>query len=186
MMFIFAAIVAAQVQATPPVSQGTILPCGRVKCPSEGQDSGGVAAISAEQAIRFLCPSHPELVEPVRREAHVHGVRPVLLVAVAKVETGCNSSRVGAKGEQGAWQMLPKGSAARGHGNLVDPRTSAHLAAQHLAKLIRMCGGSEAAALALYSGNRRRCSRKMTDYARKVLGWVKQAATTTFEAGGGK
>ena len=75
MMFIFAAIVAAQIQATSPVE--TLAPHPRV---------GDVAAIhlDAAEAIRRLCPGHEELVEPVRLESARHHVRAVLLVAIAK------------------------------------------------------------------------------------------------------
>jgi hypothetical protein len=112
----------------------------------------------------------PKLARHTLREAAEHHVRPALLDAVAKVETGCDGRKVGSHGERSAWQLLPGGSAARGRKRgLASPRVGAHLAAAHLERLLAMCDGSEVAALGIYQGARRRCSEVPTPYASKVL-----------------
>jgi hypothetical protein len=113
----------------------------------------------------------PKLSRHVLRESAEHHIRPELLDAVAKIETGCDSHKVGRRGEQGAWQILPTGSAASGvkRRGMARPAKNAHLAAAHLQRLLNLCDGSEVAALGIYSANRRRCDERPTRYAAKVL-----------------
>jgi hypothetical protein len=120
------------------------------------------------QDIQLACP---KLSLHTVREAGEHHVRPALLDAVAKVETGCNSGKVGKRGERSAWQILPTGSAARGakKRNLAKPAVGACLAARHLRRLLDLCDGSEVAALGIYQGARRKCDDRPTVYATKVL-----------------
>jgi hypothetical protein len=131
-------------------------------------------------AVLTLCgPQHLELVGPVRAEAHRYRLRPAVLVALARVETRCDSHKVGARGERGAWQVLPEGSANRArhpipNDVLARPGVNAHYAARHLRRLLNLCG-SYTAALSIYSANRRRCSREPTEYSAKVLEFARQA-----------
>ena len=113
----------------------------------------------------------PKLSRYVLRESAEHHIRPQLLDAVAKVETGCDSRKVGKAGELGAWQILPTGSAARGRKKrgLWRPSVNAHLAASHLRRMLDLCDGSEVAALGIYQGKRRKCDQRPTPYAEKVL-----------------
>ena len=112
----------------------------------------------------------PVLARHTLREAAEHRVRPALLDAVAKVETGCDGHKVGSHGEKSAWQIKPGGSAARGRKRgLAKASVGACLAARHLRKLLDLCDGSEIAALGLYQGARHRCSEEPTPYASKVL-----------------
>jgi len=113
----------------------------------------------------------PKLAHHVLRESAEHHIRPQLLDAVARVETGCDSRKVGKAGELGAWQILPTGSAARGRKKrgLWKPAVNAHLAASHLRRLLDLCDGSEVAALGIYQGKRRKCDQRPTPYAAKVL-----------------
>jgi hypothetical protein len=113
----------------------------------------------------------PHLARHTLREAAEHHVRPALLDAVAKLETGCDPHKVGRLGEVGPWGILPTGSAARGLGRrgLARPAKNAHAAARHLRKLLDLCDGSEIAALNIFSANRRRCTDIPSHYAAKVM-----------------
>lgn len=112
----------------------------------------------------------PALARHTMREAAEHHVRPALLDAVAKVETGCDGRKVGSHGERSAWQIKPGGSAASGRKRgLAKASVGACLAARHLRKLLDLCDGSEIAALGLYQGARHRCSEQPTPYASKVI-----------------
>ena len=113
----------------------------------------------------------PGLARHTLREAAEHHIRPALLDAIAKVETGCDGRKVGRHREQGPWQILPTGSAARGEKNrgMARPARNAHLAAKHLRRLLDLCGGSEVAALGIYQGARRKCDERPTAYAAKAL-----------------
>jgi soluble lytic murein transglycosylase-like protein len=114
--------------------------------------------------------SCPKLAHHTQRQAAEHHIRPALLDAVAKVESGCKSRAVGKHGERGAWQIKPGGSAARGaKRGLWRPAKAAHLAAAHLERLLKLCDGNEVAALGLYNGARRKCDPRPTRYASKVL-----------------
>ena len=128
----------------------------------------------------------PNLARHVVRESAEHHVRPALLAAIAKVETGCNSRKVGRLGELGAWGILPTGSAARSakkHG-MARPAKNAHLAAKHLRHLLDLCDGSEVAALGIYSANRRRCDDRPTGYAERVLAVAGEPIATNQEQEG--
>ena len=122
-------------------------------------------------ALPRQASSCPKLARYVSKEAAEHHIRPALLDAVAKVETGCDSRKVGKRGERGAWQILPTGSAAVGakKRGMWRPAKNAHLAAVHLRRLLDLCDGSEVAALGIYQGSRRKCDDRPTSYASKVL-----------------
>jgi len=80
-----------------------------------------------------------------------YGVSPALLAAVAKTESGFNSSAVSAAGAQGLMQFMP--ATAQGLGvDPTDPASSIDGAARYLSSLTRQFGSTELALAAYNAG----------------------------------
>ena len=93
---------------------------------------------------------------------------PVLLAAVAWVESGYRQGVVGAAGERGVFQVKPDGMArylCRGL-QLSSLHENARCAVRLLANARRVCGGSEARWLSSFNGAR---GCRATHYADRVL-----------------
>lgn len=79
-----------------------------------------------------------------------HGVRPELLEAVARAESGLNPSAISPAGAQGLMQLMP--ATARGLGvNPLDPAQAVDGAARLLSEHLQRYGGSTELALAAYN-----------------------------------
>jgi hypothetical protein len=109
------------------------------------------------------------LAEPIHLAATEHRVPVLLLTALVFAESSCDASKVNAKtGAMSVGQILPGGSASRGHtaAELMDPVLSLNLAANHLATWRRRCG-SWLGSITIFHGNKK-CSAN-SSYARQVV-----------------
>jgi soluble lytic murein transglycosylase-like protein len=108
------------------------------------------AAILAAFCLRFPAA----LPGQIDHAAHAAGTPSELLAATVGAESTCNNSKVSRKGAIGYGQILPGGSAAKGHSakQLRRKRLNLRLAAEHLARGLRLCKGSWSQAVAYYSG----------------------------------
>jgi soluble lytic murein transglycosylase-like protein len=108
------------------------------------------AAILAAFCLRFPAV----LPGQIDHAAHVAGAPSELLAATVGAESTCNNRKVSRKGAIGYGQLLPGGSAAKGHSakQLRRKKLNLRLAAEHLARGLRLCGGSWSHAVAFYSG----------------------------------
>ncbi|KGH48496.1 lytic transglycosylase [Modestobacter caceresii] len=80
-----------------------------------------------------------------------HGVSPALLAAVAKTESGFNSSAVSSAGATGLMQFMP--ATAKGLGvDATDPASSIDGAARYLSQLTKQFGSTELALAAYNAG----------------------------------
>jgi hypothetical protein len=97
----------------------------------------------------------------IAREASRAGLDPLLFAAVGVHESNLRMEARGARGEVGAWQLLPEGTAARlCKGMAVDRlRGNARCAARVLAYSRRRCGPDPAVYLSHYNGRGCRRSR---------------------------
>lgn len=108
------------------------------------------AAILAAFCLRFPAA----LPGQIDHAAQAAGAPSDLLAATVGAESTCNNSKVSRKGAIGYGQILPGGSAAKGHSakQLRRKRLNLRLAAEHLARGLRLCGGDYSQAVAFYSG----------------------------------
>jgi soluble lytic murein transglycosylase len=134
------------------------------------------------------------------REAHAHGLDPLLLVAVIQAESSFNAyavSRVGAMGlmqvmpDTGSWLATRMGTKLGRKDNLFDAETNVQLGTAYLAELIARFGSVENALVAYNAGPalaRRIISqpdarkRFVAGYPRKVIGDYKKLRTRHEEA----
>ena len=141
--------------------------------PARAQDASG--------SLAALCPVRQALAPLVEAAAHSARVRPVVLVAMARVESTCDPSAVNRRTQSyGLLQIKLDGSANPDHlepDELTDPEINVPLGARHLSRWVRLCG-SLAGGLTLYHGRKGafhgkgRCD--VDDYARRVLSLVAQ------------
>lgn len=131
--------------------------------------------VSSADAVSVLCPGRGALAPLFQAASERYRIRPVVLVAMARVESSCDPSAVNRRtGAVGLLQILPTGSAnpdGLSQAELLAPETSIDLGARHLRKLVNLCG-TLVGGLGCYHG-RRFCRDGRTDgYARKVMGLV--------------
>jgi|WetSurMetagenome_2_1015567.scaffolds.fasta_scaffold02470_2 hypothetical protein len=130
----------------------------------------------ARDALERACPAQVGLAAVFEREAGRARLPPAALVALFRRESSCSPWAVNARTESyGALQVKVDGSANPRRlppAELLDPLTNVRLGAEHLARLLRLCG-SLGGALTLFHGRkgayhgRKRCD--VDDYARRVL-----------------
>jgi len=89
--------------------------------------------------------------ETIRRAAQRHGVDPVLLAAMAKVESGFDPRAVSHKGAQGLLQLMPDTARRFGVANSFDPDQNVDGGARYLDWLLTRFSGDEQLALAGYN-----------------------------------
>jgi len=112
----------------------------------------------------------------IERVAAETGVSPILIKAVALVESGFDARAVSPKGAQGLMQLMPGTAAQYGVDDAFDPLQNLRAGATHLRGLIDEFGGDLTLALAAYNagaGAVRRHGgvpdyRETRDYVRKV------------------
>ena len=105
--------------------------------------------------LAIFCATWPAaLPRQIERAAHTAGVPSELLAATVGAESTCRPGVKSGKGAIGYGQILPGGSAAKGHTDkqLRSLRLNLRLAAEHLAKGLRLCGGDWAEAVSFYAG----------------------------------
>jgi soluble lytic murein transglycosylase-like protein len=90
----------------------------------------------------------------IDRAAHAASVPSVLLAATVGAESTCDNRKTSRVGAIGLGQILPSGSAAKGHSarQLRRKRLNLRLAAEHLHKGLQLCGGNWAQAVSFYAG----------------------------------
>ena len=104
--------------------------------------------------LAAFCLTWPAaLPRQIDRAAHAAGVPSVLLAALVGGESTCDRNRVSSKGAIGYGQILPGGSAAKGHSTkqLRRVRLNLRLAAEHLRKGLQLCGGNWDEAVSFYA-----------------------------------
>ncbi len=89
--------------------------------------------------------------EMIRRAAQRHGLDPVLLTAVAEVESGFDPQAVSHKGAAGLLQLMPETARRFGVVNSFDPDQNVEGGAQYLEWLLTRFSGDEQLALAGYN-----------------------------------
>ena len=109
-------------------------------------------------------------------EAAKNRLSPVLVAAVIARESMFNPKAIGAKGERGLMQLLPRGSALAHYKHLApaaleSPRINLAIGALHMAHVRDLCGGAPIEWLSVYNGHSKcRWSR----YSRAVVdAWVR-------------
>jgi hypothetical protein len=80
-----------------------------------------------------------------------HGIRPILLAAIAMKESSCRADITGQNGEQGLMQITPEKCPSDGR-DCKEPYTNIEIGAQYLKKTLDECGGSLPRALGMYNG----------------------------------
>lgn len=122
-----------------------------------------------------LCRRVPKaLPRQVERAARRAVVPADLMAATVGKESTCNHRRVARKGATGYGQILPGGSAAKGHSakQLRRVGLNLRLTAEHLAKGLRLCHGSWSQAVAFYSGI---WPCQETEWSEGVVGAIEKA-----------
>jgi len=127
--------------------------------------------------------------ETIRRAAQRHGVDPVLLTAMAAVESGFDPQAVSHKGAQGLLQLMPQTARRFGVANSFDPEQNVDGGARYLDWLLTRFSGDEELALAGYNAGEGAVERyrgippfpETERYVVRVLGHVEslRAGSTT-------
>ncbi|MGY1885727.1 transglycosylase SLT domain-containing protein [Blastococcus sp. SYSU DS0753] len=111
-------------------------------------EAAGASPVAAATASTLAGVPYADLFQ---RAASKHGVDASLLAAVAKQESGFNSSAVSPAGAQGLMQFMP--ATARGLGvDALDPASAIDGAARYLSSLTKQFGSTELALAAYNSG----------------------------------
>jgi soluble lytic murein transglycosylase-like protein len=118
--------------------------------------------------------------ETIRRAAQRHGVDPVLLAAMAKVESGFDPRAVSHKGAQGLLQLMPDTARRFGVSDSFDPDQNLNGGARYLDWLLTRFSGDERLALAGYNAGEGAVDRykgippfpETQKYVGRVLGHV--------------
>ena len=111
----------------------------------------------------------------VVQAARTHGVPINFALRVARVESGVRCGRVGAAGERGPLQILPRSAKGLGYRNIARAGCAAQTSAgmKHLAACYRKAGGNHFRAAACHNGGPgvlrwKRIPKAIQAYARKV------------------
>jgi soluble lytic murein transglycosylase-like protein len=111
----------------------------------------------------------------VKQMASKHGVPQSFALRVAKVESGVKCGRVGAAGERGPLQVLPRTAAGLGYKNIRKASCATQTSAgmKHLAICYRGARGNQFRAAACHNGGFgvlrwKRIPKSIQAYARKV------------------
>lgn len=111
--------------------------------------------------IAALCPLHNQmdatnLAEYIEIYSIEFKVPPELAVAVMAHESGCSMKKRGSKGEVGAFQILPKGSASQGYSvaELKLYYINVKLGIKHIARCARRCRGKFRLGMSIYNGHK--------------------------------
>jgi soluble lytic murein transglycosylase-like protein len=133
------------------------------------------AAVPPELVLSVLCRHWPApLPGQIERAARRARAPSDLLAATVGAESTCDNKRVSRKGAIGYGQILPGGNAAKGKSAIQLRRVSTNLrlAAEHLARCLRLCHGAAVEAVAVYSGV---STCQETVWSRHVVGAIEQA-----------
>lgn len=132
-------------------------------------------AQSADEALAALCPTQRALSPVVEAAATEARVSPLVLVAMARVESTCDPSAVNRRtGAIGWLQIMPGRSADPDQleaDELSDPVINVPLGARHLRACMNLCG-SLPAGLHVFHGGKKCREWRGDRYVRKVLSLV--------------
>lgn len=95
----------------------------------------------------------------IERAGVRNGIDPLLLLAIAWVESGFNSSLESSAGARGVMQLIPSTGAALGCRDLTDVNCSAEAAAVYVGRLLRRYNGDLVYALCAYNAGHVRPTR---------------------------
>lgn len=139
---------------------------------------GPARASDASDALAALCPARHAIAPAVEAAAVEARVDPVVLIAMARVESSCDPSAVNRRtGALGWLQVMPGRSADPDHleaEELLTPGVNAMLGARHLRKCIDLCG-SLVAGLHVYHGGKHCRDWRGDRYVKRVLELVARA-----------
>lgn len=130
-------------------------------------------------ALAFLVSPAPAIAADathiVMQMARKHGVPVSFALRVARVESGVKCGRIGAAGERGPLQILPRSAAGLGYRNIRSAGCAAQTSAgmKHLAHCYRAAGGNQFRAAACHNAGPgslkwKRLPKSVQGYARKV------------------
>jgi soluble lytic murein transglycosylase-like protein len=103
----------------------------------------------------------------IRRVAERHGVDPLLVHAVVRVESDYDPNAVSSKGAAGLMQLMPETARRYGVADRFDPASNLDAGVRYLRDLLRAFGGNVALALAAYNAGEQsvlRAGRRVPDY----------------------
>ncbi|MBV9079007.1 MAG: transglycosylase SLT domain-containing protein [Methylobacteriaceae bacterium] len=110
----------------------------------------------------------------IAAEAKAHGLPPEVADAVARIESGYNSSAIGGSGERGMMQVMPPTAALLGFkgtlAELADPATNIRLGVAYLADAWKLSGGDLCRTLMKYRAGhgQERMSALSVEYCRRA------------------
>ncbi len=93
----------------------------------------------------------PDMQEWIMQASGQYGIRPGLLRALIKVESGFNPRAVSSKGAMGLMQLMPSTADALGLADPFDPELNIMAGARYLRQQLDQFGGDERLALAAYN-----------------------------------
>jgi hypothetical protein len=132
--------------------------------------------VETARLLLTLCgPSAIGLAPHVDHAAHKYHVKPVVLIAMARVESTCHVDARDGRGDWGLLQIREGGSAALGYTaeELLKPRLNLELGARHLHRWIVRCGDVRAA-LGIFDGWKKCSLGRKSPYAKRVMEWVEE------------
>ncbi len=127
-----------------------MVPAARIERFRRGQPAPVMPAAprAVVESWRTLAGPYAEI---IRTSAQRHGLDPVLLAAMAEVESGFNPRAVSHKGARGLLQLMPETARRFGVADSFDPRQNVEGGAQYLNWLLNRFSGDEQLALAGYN-----------------------------------
>jgi soluble lytic murein transglycosylase-like protein len=128
-----------------------MVPAARIERFQPAAPSVAVAAPVAHPVVEAWHSLAGPYAETIRRAAHRHGVDPVLLAAMAEVESGFDPQAISHKGAQGLLQLMPATARRFGVTNSFDPEQNVDGGARYLDWLLTRFSGDEQLALAGYN-----------------------------------
>ena len=165
-----------------------VVPAARIERYQASATAGVIQPVVRPAAAAWRSLAGP-YAETIRRAAQRHGVDPVLLTAMAAVESGFDPRAVSHKGAQGLLQLMPQTARRFGVANSFDPDQNVDGGARYLDWLLTRFSGDEQLALAGYNAGEGAVERyrgippfpETERYVVRVLGHVEslRAGSTT-------
>jgi len=128
-----------------------MVPAARIERFQMAATTVTVAAPEAQPVTEAWRSLAGRYAETIRRAAHRHGVDPVLLAAMAEVESGFDPQAISHKGAQGLLQLMPATARRFGVTNSFDPEQNVDGGARYMDWLLTRFSGDEQLALAGYN-----------------------------------
>jgi len=125
--------------------------------------------------ITTLCPQSThkgalELAPLIQENADRYSIPAEIAVSVMVHESSCRLHKRGKRGEVGPFQILPEGSAARGHSipSLKVLSVNVKLGISHISKCSRRCKGKTFRGLSIYNGHKSCIESKYSKAVKRI------------------